>query len=69
MDGSSEELLLVVDDEEPSPPLLHLRGEGETATNFLCDLCSAEFSLPATLGGLWLHTLEGREASERGLQL
>lgn len=69
MDGSSEEVLLVVDAVEASPPLLYLRGGGggETGTNFLCDLCTAEFSLAASPGGLWLHRLEGREASVTGV--
>lgn len=70
MDGSSEEVLLVVDAVEASPPLLYLRGGGgETGTNFLCDLCTAEFSLAASPGGLWLHRLEGREASVTGVWL
>lgn len=68
MDGSSEEVL-VVDAEGAFPPLLHLRGGGETGTNFLCDLRSAEFSLAAAPGGLWICRLERREASVSGVWL
>ncbi|TKS67866.1 hypothetical protein D9C73_000810 [Collichthys lucidus] len=63
VEGSSEGVLRVVDAEEASPPLLHLRGGGETGTNFLCDLHSAEFSLAASQGGLWLCRPGRKDAS------